>query len=347
MTLKWKHLYAGLTIINSILKNRFIGCRVPLLAHILVTNRCNLRCVYCFSNANKTKDLDIPLDRLYSVVDQLKNSGTKLITITGGEPCLRKDIGNIIDYILKKGIMVELVTNGINFQKNLDYMKKLDFLAISIDGNEEVHDLNRGRGAFRTALRALELAKESGIHTRIHACFSKKAPQALPELMEITKRFNVRVNIAIPSIHTNDSLLAFNDDEIRDYYRQMKEYKKKGYSILNSYSTLDYISKWPKDFGYVAKKRDMSLPYLPCKRKDFCIYIDSDGSAYPCASVWGKYNFNVFRKGVQAAFREFEKIDCTNCILESEFNLLFNGNPSSIINVAAFGLYDRLREIFK
>lgn len=347
MSLKAKYFGAGLRTVSSIMRNKITDYKIPLLAYILVTNRCNLNCVYCFSNANKTEDLDIPLEKTYSIIDQLKECGTILITITGGEPCLRKDIGDIVNYVSQRGMMVELVTNGINFEKNLDAMKKLDFLAISVDGNEEVHDRNRGRGSFKIAIKALKLAKKHGVHTRIHACFSRNTAYALSGLMEITKKYNVRANIAIPSIHTNDASLSFSDDEIREYYCQMKEYKKKGYPISNSYGTLDFISNWPGSFGYIAEKHDISLPYLPCKRKKFSIYIDADGCAYPCASVWSKYRFNVYELGVKKAFEEFNKILCTTCIIEAEFHLLFEGSFSSLMNVAAFGLLDRIKAFKK
>ena len=165
--------------------------------------------------------------------------------------------------------------------------------------------------------------------------------------MDLTKRYNMRVNIAVPSIHTDNPSLAFRDDEIREYYRQMKGYKKLGYPVSNSYSTLDFISQWPSDFGYVAEKHNPSLPRLPCKRKDFCVYIDANGCAYPCGAVWSRYRFNVFASGVARAFEEFKTIPCSTCIIEAEFNLLFTGSFSSLANVAAFGLLDRIRALKK
>jgi MoaA/NifB/PqqE/SkfB family radical SAM enzyme len=347
MKIKLKYLSSAIKTLSAITLNKMFGYKSPLLAYILVTNRCNLDCVYCFSNANKKENLDIPLEKIYQIIDQLKKCGTILITITGGEPGLRKDLDKIIDYIIKKGMMVELVTNGLNFEKYLDTIKKVDFLAISVDGSEEIHDKNRGKGSYKLAMKALELAKENNIHVRIHACFSRNTSNSLEDLMEIIKEYDVRANIAIPSIHTDNPSLAFTDDEIREYYRKMKEFKKKGYLISNSYSTLNYISKWPGEFGFVSDKPDPSLPCIPCKRKDFSMYIDATGDAYPCCSVWNKYKFNVFEMGVKKAFKEFQKVTCNTCIIEAEFNLLFKGSFSSIANVAAFGILDRFRGLIE
>lgn len=345
MDLKLKHLKAGIRTVTAIARNKITGYRAPLLAYILVTNRCNLDCVYCFSNAHRTSPMDLSSEQLFSIIDQLKQCGTLMITVSGGEPCLRNDLGEIIEYILQKGMLVELVTNGIRFEKNIDIIRKVDFLAISVDGSEEAHDKNRGKGSFKVAMKALELACQHGIHTRIHASFSKYNAHSLPDLMEICKKFGVRANIAVPSIHASDPSLSFGDDEIKAYYRQMKEYKEKGYLISNAAATLNYIINWPGHFGYIAEKPEPGLPYLPCKRKDFSVYINADGCAYPCCAVWGKYNFNVLEKGVCEVFDNFKKIPCNTCIGEAEFHLLFQGNISSIINVAAFGLTDRIRKL--
>jgi MoaA/NifB/PqqE/SkfB family radical SAM enzyme len=344
--IKGKYFSAGIKTIISIIRNRFTGYRIPLLVSILLTNRCNLDCIYCFSNAYKSGNIDIPSGQLYKIIDQLKKCGTILITLTGGEVALRDDIGDIIDYISQKGIMVELLTNGINFDKNIVAMRKLDFLAVSVDGNEETHDKNRGRGSFGTAINAVETACRNGIHTRIHACFTKFSMESLPELIEIARKYNVRVNIAPPSVHRDNPALNFEAEEVREYYRHMKEFKQKGDFVSNSIATLDFISNWPGDFDYIGEKPVPHLPYLPCKRKDFCMYIDVNGNAYPCAALWTRYNFNVFEKGVKGAFDEFQKIPCTTCINEAEFNLLFNGSISSLMNVAAFSLIDRFKKIF-
>ncbi len=342
-----KYLKAGLKTVTSIARGALFGYRAPLLVYLLVTNRCNLDCIYCFSNANKTENLDIPLERIFRLVDQLREAGTILITISGGEPALRKDLGQIIDYIRSKGIMVELVTNGLRFESLLEHARKVDFLAISLDGDREAHDGNRGAGSYDVAIKALEMALANGIHTRIHGSFTRKNAHSLPQLMEISRRYGVRVNVAIPSVHTSDPNLSFEDDEIREYYNQLAAYKKQGHLISNASSTLDWLRRWPGHFGHIADGPTDGLPFLPCKRKDFSMYIDATGNAYPCATVWGKHTFNVFETSVRQAFDAFQRIPCTTCICEAEFHLLFRGNVSSIVNVAAFGILDRLKRLWK
>jgi len=346
MSLKPKYIAAGFKTLSAIARNKLFGHRSPLLSYLLVTNRCNLDCVYCYSEEHKFGNHDFHLEEIYRIVDQLKKSGTILISISGGEPTIRKDLGEIIDYISEKGMMVELLTSGYFLEKHLDSLKNLDFLAISIDGDENTHDKNRGAGSYKAAMNALKLAHERNIHTRVHITLTRENEDSLAHVMEIAKNYNVKVNTAVAAKHRDNPALLFDDDKVRSFYRKMKEYKRSDYPISNATSTLDYMANWSGSFDYVSDQRPSNLPYLPCKRKDFSFYLDANGDAYPCAAVWGKYKFNIKDKGVRGAFDEFQKVSCTNCIMEAEFNHLFNGSLPSMFNVAAIGLTDKLKKIF-
>lgn len=343
MELSFRHLSAGMRTVAAIAANRLRGSRRPLLSTILLTNRCNLQCVYCYSNAYRREMLDMDLGRVLSVVDQLAESGGMLVTLLGGEPLLRSDLGDIISHVRSRRMLVEVITNGLHFEAQLTHLRRVDFLCVSVDGDEPSHDANRGRGSWRTAMRALDLAVANGIVTRIHACFTRHNAHALPHLMELARSRGVRLNIATPSIHTSDPSLAFSDEEVRAYYRQMLAYKRCGYPVSNATGTLEFISSWPGRFDFRSDTPQLGLPFLPCRRKDFNMYINVDGNAYPCINMWGKHTFNVFELGVQGAFDRFAALPCATCIGEAEFNLLFSGRLSSLVNLAALGILDRLR----
>lgn len=346
MSFKLKYITAGLKTLSSITRNKLFGCRSPLLSYLLVTNRCNLDCVYCYSEEHKSENLDIPFEELCQVIDQLKESGTILVSIMGGEPTIRRDLGKIIDYISKRGMMVELLTSGYYLERHLNSMNNLDFLAISIDGDESAHEKNRGVGSYKAAMHALELAHQQGIHTRIHVTLTRENEDSLDHVMDIARKYNVKVNSAVASKHRDNPALLFDNEKIKDYYRKMREYLASGYPISNAKVTVDYMINWQGNYDYVSDRPHDKLPYLPCKRKDFSFYLDANGDAYPCVPVWAQYKFNIKDHGVQGAFDEFQKITCTNCIMEAEFNHLFNGSLSSLFNMIAIGLVDKLKNIF-
>ncbi len=93
-------------------------------------------------------------------IPKLKKNGVKFIIFSGGEPLTRKDIFDIALYAKSLGIITYLSTNGLYIKKS-NAKKILDtfnYIGVSIDGREEVHDKFRGlKGSFRESLQAVDL----------------------------------------------------------------------------------------------------------------------------------------------------------------------------------------------
>lgn len=82
---------------------------------IEVTQQCPNRCIYCssLSDIGKTERLDY--DYIRRVVDDAKELGAKSVSLSGGEPFLREDVYDIVDYIHAKGLKVRLYSSGIYY----------------------------------------------------------------------------------------------------------------------------------------------------------------------------------------------------------------------------------------
>ena len=82
----------------------------PVLAHVVVTRRCNLACTYCNEFDNFSQP--VPTAELIHRIDLLAALRTTVITLTGGEPLLHPQLDEIIRSIRRRGIIAVLVTNG-------------------------------------------------------------------------------------------------------------------------------------------------------------------------------------------------------------------------------------------
>ncbi len=106
----------------------------PVLAHVVVTRRCNLACTYC----NEFDDFSQPVatDELLHRIDLLAKLGTTIITLTGGEPLLHPELEAVIRRVRDRGILAVLVTNG--YLLTVDRIQRLnraglDRMQISVD----------------------------------------------------------------------------------------------------------------------------------------------------------------------------------------------------------------------
>jgi MoaA/NifB/PqqE/SkfB family radical SAM enzyme len=119
-------------------RNTKLVAKLPKL-DLNITNRCNYRCVHCAFDSGQTHMNELSLEQIARILKETKELGGEKFDITGGEPLVRKDIGDIIRIGKGFGYKIELVTNGsLLTKKKLSSFKKLglDSIAISLDGSD-------------------------------------------------------------------------------------------------------------------------------------------------------------------------------------------------------------------
>ena len=84
---------------------------IPLTAHLDITWRCNERCVHCYLDHDGEGEMSTA--EIKDVLTQLADSGTFFLSISGGEPLLRRDCFEILEYARKLGFNVKLKTNAV------------------------------------------------------------------------------------------------------------------------------------------------------------------------------------------------------------------------------------------
>ncbi|MBW2980452.1 radical SAM protein [Candidatus Woesearchaeota archaeon] len=119
-----------------------------------LTNKCNLSCKWC--GVKKGKDV-LSYDKIISIIEKNK---PKWVEFTGGEPLLRKDIFDLIDYCKSRRTYTCLNTNGTLINDKIAKRLNADIIRISIDGLEKVNDKIRGKGSFKKAVNAIESLKK-------------------------------------------------------------------------------------------------------------------------------------------------------------------------------------------
>ena len=319
----FKTLYNGRKSLAKLVKAKVTGRRIPVRVCLLVTKYCNLTCFFCYAEdiLNSKAVQEYSLDNIKNIVDQLYKAECRQITIVGGEPLIRDDIGEIIDYIHDKGIFVEMTTNGYFVKKRIEALKKVDHLCISLDGNKESNDKSRGEGSFEKIIEGIKCATENGIAVRVHATLSKitNNEESLKFLVEFCKRMDVKLNISeisLPGIEQKDAKYLLSKEESRNFYKVYRGFKKSGYPIASSYLAMDYVERWPLGDETTLYKKDLDKvskgSYFPCTFGRTQAFVSADGNVYPCTKKWGDGK-NIFEVGFDKAWKYFDGLDCVAC----------------------------------
>lgn len=138
---------------------------------------CNLSCLHCraaASPSSKEKDI-VQGNSIKKVIDELVNVRCPVLALTGGEPLLRKDIVDIVDYATKNGLRVRIQSNGLLLTKKLLLQLKkagIYSIGIGLDGSKaQIHDFIRNKkGAFDKAIKVIKMIKNHKI--KVHVEFT-------------------------------------------------------------------------------------------------------------------------------------------------------------------------------
>jgi len=115
--------------------------RYPFYCSFKVLQRCDSRCEFC--NVWRSPAPDMPTEKVLRVIDNVAKSSVVLLSIEGGEPLLRSDIGEILEHARTKPLYLLFTTSGKLFDRRpmKEYAKLIDFLHVSIDEGHKNLDL--------------------------------------------------------------------------------------------------------------------------------------------------------------------------------------------------------------
>lgn len=172
----------------SVLSNAFMF-RKPHHVQWLITRKCNYRCRGCSVWRDQQEDALSAAD-IKRGLDVLRQLGTIEIVLSGGNPLLRDDIDEILDYA-SRFFITTIYDNGSTAYKKVDILHKADFVAISLDSlNPEVHDYIKGvKGAWKQAMKSIETLSENGVNVAVSPTISQLN---IHEIQKITEYFTER-----------------------------------------------------------------------------------------------------------------------------------------------------------
>ncbi len=326
----YKLFQLGVSYAQSLLTYSVGDTPRPFSAAFSVTNRCNLKCVYC--NCPNLETPELSLNEIEFLFKKLKRMGVVRMGFLGGEPLVRKDFGDIVMMAKKMGFFISVNTNLLLYRRYKEALEPVDYFFTSLDGTPEKHMANRGRQNYETILEAIrDIVSQKKKITAICVVTDPDITSA-DYLIDLAVRENIDVhfqqecyNVKFAGRNTPENM---QQQATRDFWQYLMARKKAGAPITSSKGYLDYISKW-EDYGYTA----MYDANKRCAAGRGFLFVDPTGIAYPCPFVQG----HVDVEGVDLMKYEWAdkfnpKTPCTKCIVGAmlEFNLLYQKPLTSV-----------------
>jgi MoaA/NifB/PqqE/SkfB family radical SAM enzyme len=150
----------------------------PLSVGCLVTPACNLRCAYCYGNLEALPPGHLSATNWAAAFRTLAAWGTMRVDLSGGEPTMRKDIGEIAELALREGLNVVVSTNGMVLTRPGELFLRSVRLHVSMDsGRPGIHQASRilpngsaSAGSFDKVTRFLTNGVSDGFRVRVMTC---------------------------------------------------------------------------------------------------------------------------------------------------------------------------------
>jgi MoaA/NifB/PqqE/SkfB family radical SAM enzyme len=311
LTSSWKKI-ASITA-------RSMSSSKPHHAQWLITRKCNYKCVGC--NVWKEQDArELSTEEIKKGLDILKDLGVVELTISGGDPLLRSDIGEILDYASDRFITT-VYDNGSMVRKKIDALRKVDFVAISIDSldekkNDKIKDVP---GALKNALDSVETLQREGIKVAVTPTISQKN---LYEIIDLTNYFTAKgipmwyclysYDISVDSRQlfrigkANDEFVITDNKALIKLCDQLAVMMKKNKNILMTRKLLEAVRGLYDDerrtWKCQALKQFLVVDHLG--RISGCHNQNFAGSIFDLPERWNSEKFKTLRRTYH---------DCTQC----------------------------------
>jgi mycofactocin radical SAM maturase len=176
------------------------GLDAPICLTWELTYACNLACVHCLSSSGRRDPRELSTDEARRVVDELQRMQVFYVNIGGGEPTVRRDFWELLEYATAHDVGVKFSTNGSRITAErarlLAANSYLD-VQISLDGaSAEVNDAVRGAGSYTTAVRAMEHLADAGMRNfKLSVVITRHNVAQLDALEAIADRYGAQLRL--------------------------------------------------------------------------------------------------------------------------------------------------------
>ncbi|NPA76884.1 MAG: radical SAM protein [Candidatus Diapherotrites archaeon] len=285
----------------------------PVKVTLGITNLCNLRCRTCniwqiYRQSPELQREELNTEEWIHTISELKK--TRYVSITGGEPTLRRDLPEIIGALdeNRNVLAISINTNGAVVERIIDHIPEQTLLRthISMMGPAKIDDELRGKGAHKQAVNAVRKLSAAGVETYVEFTAT---PQNIKYFDNLVAELD---ELGVPRSHI---IITFYN--VGEYYRNTGERFVSGDFARHALEMGINSPEMRIFLGLTGKYAGGTRKFCTAAKKS--VYIDPFGNVYPCIfrlnTKMGnlrEYGYNLeqlFRERYVHALREISKCD--------------------------------------
>jgi len=319
--------------------------RVPLTLNLQITHRCPNDCLYCDYDRSLPDAFDLPV--LRRLLRELRDQGGRRLSLTGGEPLAHPELAAIVAEARRLGLWVSVSTSGVGAADQLDVLRQVDMVMLSLDGPPSVREALTGILAARESEEAVALFRREGIPFWTTTVLARPVLPHLEWIVTHAREAGSVANFVLlhtqpwegrrfhPRAEDVETLLP-SRGELRAALRRLIRMKVSGAPVGSSLPYLETLLRWPDPQVVTSPEPGP----VPCLAGRVSAEITADGRLYACCWERGR------SAGVDVRAGDFARAwsalplpsgcaSCaTSCWLES--NLIFGLDPRALANWARF-----------
>lgn len=283
-----------------------------------ITGKCNFRCRHCFMSASHAKLGELSHEQCVKIIDEIANCGIRSVSLTGGEPLVRKDFFELVDELVNHNIRIDSIYSNGKLITN-DFFDKIEargvhpVIHMSFDG-VGWHDWLRGiSGAEKMTLDAYKLCQKRGYVTTAEMCIHKNNLHTFRETMHLLANLgccSLKINPAAPmgEWSVTSKKFTLSPKEVNDMFLEyIEQFFEDGMPIglwLGAFFECDKGSTNYK-IGYCKSPSNVD-----CSKKSVCaharnsLYISPEGFALPCMAMANTGMRNDFPNMLQTHLKD-------------------------------------------
>jgi AdoMet-dependent heme synthase len=246
---------------------------VPLSVHLDVTYRCNERCEHCYLEHDDRGEMS--LSEIRELLAQLADVGVFFLTISGGEPLVRADCFEIIEYARVLQFNVKLKTNAILIhEKEAARLKALGVEQVQVSlysHRAEVHDgITKVQGSMQRTLVGIQVLRAHGLKVSVANVLMKSNSRDSDAVRALANEFGAHYTID-PSI---TPMIDGETDVLR--------FRASAADVAGLFHNSALVGNVEEFCAPPQAVDDDILDGLPCSAGHTACYISPYGDLYPC-----------------------------------------------------------------